>query len=70
MRHSKPEANEPVVIIDRAALNDLHEFALKSTVRINPLTYREVQQVLTLDALLKHFSSMGLQAPFKLELPK
>jgi hypothetical protein len=58
----------PALTIDRRALAELHKIALSLHMDQGDLSYREIQQLLTLKALAAYFESYGLQAPFELKV--
>jgi hypothetical protein len=57
-----------LLILNRAALEELHKLALVNTLPLSKVNYREAQQLITLDALKRYFEQYGLQAPFEIEL--
>jgi hypothetical protein len=62
------QSSQPLVILTRQSLAELHDLAIKNGIDIKHLEYREAQQALTIDALIRWLRSYGIEAPFTMDL--
>jgi hypothetical protein len=56
--------------ITRKTLAELNVIALNHNIEVDKLTYVELQQTLTIYALIELLRDYGIQAPFHLDIPE
>lgn len=65
---TKPRQIEPTKLaITPEVLNELNRLALSCPTDLSRLSYREIQQSLTLYSLLRYFEERGLDLPYTLD---